>query len=195
MTSYQHKNRQSKLQPRSPRKIRKPTLQRLENIALYYLTRYEANTQKLRNVLMRRIEKAVYEKLIDKDTGCEMVEKIVKKAVDEKWIDDQRFADLYARKFFGQGYPYHVVKLKMHQKNIESSLINQALEEFLKNEDLDHEEQQWQQIKRFAKRKHIGPYCLQDRLQRRKKHLGILARNGFSFELASKIIDADLDDL
>ena len=41
--------------------MKKITPQRLKNIALYYLERYDAGTVKLRGVLTRRIKKAQME--------------------------------------------------------------------------------------------------------------------------------------
>ena len=50
---------------------------------------------------------------------------------------------------------------------------------------------------RLARRRRLGPYYAgDDRRERRAKHLGALARQGFNFDVARKVVDApDLEAL
>jgi len=46
---------------------------------------------------------------------------------------------------------------------------------------------------RTAKKRRLGPYCRDpaERSERRERHLGVLARKGFSREIAYRVVDAD----
>jgi regulatory protein len=46
---------------------------------------------------------------------------------------------------------------------------------------------------RTARKRRLGPYCLDpaERSERRQRHLGVLARQGFSREIAYRVVDAD----
>ena len=51
-------------QPRKPKALRKITKQRLKNIGLYYLKRFESSEDNLRQVLRRRVNDYAYYKSV-----------------------------------------------------------------------------------------------------------------------------------
>ncbi len=171
--------------PRAPYKPKKPTLSRLENIALYYLQRYETSASNLHRVLMRRVEKAVRFELIDQNEGKELVDETLNKAVSQGWIDDQRYGEMLLKKLRAKGTSKNGVKQRLLQKGIGSDLIDKLLLENINEYD---EETELQQAILFAKRKRIGPYCIKNNIENRSKHLAMLARQGFSADIAYKVM-------
>ena len=84
--------------------LKKITPQRLRNIALYYLKRFETSTKNLRDVLRSRVDKYAYQnKDFDKMEAYKWVDELVDDFVRLKYVDDKRFADIRVRGYLAAG--------------------------------------------------------------------------------------------
>ena len=144
---------------RPKKRLRKITKDRLKNIALYYLQRFETTTESLRAVLLRRVnDYAFYNPEFDKTPALQWIEEILSDFQRYKYVDDARFAALKIRDYLAVGKSEKYIRLKMALK--------------------------------LAKKKHIGPFRQgEDKADFYQKDLAVLARAGFDYDVAKKVMD------
>ena len=82
---------------------KKITEKRLYNIALYYLSRYETTSEKLKGVLQRRVEKARFSGDEVSPFAEEWIEKVVSDMQKQGYVDDNRFATNSIERWFLSG--------------------------------------------------------------------------------------------
>ena len=168
---------------RPPKKI---TSQRLKNIALYYLKRFETSTANLRAVLRRRVDEyARWDKSFDKAEAYEWVEKIIEEFLALKYVDDVRFAEIKIRNYLVAGKSPRYILGKLKEKGIDDSLTSKLLSE--------QEYDPFEAALKLARRKKIGPFSSspETRKERRTKDLGVLVRAGFDYDLAVRILEIE----
>jgi regulatory protein len=171
------------------RRIPKPaTAKRLENIALYYLQRYAASSESLRRVLMRRVSKSVYYHDTDRDEGANHVEEIIQRFQSSGLLDDDIYAEGQVKSLFRRGLSLKAIQNRLMGKGIDRGIIERHLNT-LRDETFEPD---LKAAIAFAKRRRLGPFrdptTRQDRHQR---DLASLARAGFNYETARKVIDAE----
>ena len=109
--------------------LKKITQQRLKNIALYYLKRYETSVANLRQVLQKRVNDYAYQnKEFDKAQAFVWIEDIIADFCRFNYVNDERFAEAYVRDriHFG-GWGYYKIKAGLKAKGIDSDVINRIL--------------------------------------------------------------------
>lgn len=171
---------------RKRRLPRKMTQRRLHNIALAYLDRYETSEAGFRAVLERRVFKAAIAHDENPDTYASMIEDEVKKALDAGFVNNARFATNQVYQQRGRGASARAISARLKAKGVEDDLIQGALEGDERDDDAA--------AIRYARRRRLGPYRLKDRAERRERDMAALCRAGFSFGLAARVIDGDIDD-
>ena len=98
-------------------RLRKITKDRLKNIALYYLQRFETTQAKLREVLKRRVDNyAFYFPEFDRAAAYVWIEEILQDCVRYQYIDDMRFAKLKIQDYLNAGKSEKYIRLKMAEK-------------------------------------------------------------------------------
>ena len=166
-----------------PKKI---TKQRLKNVALFYLKRFETSEANLRNVLKRRVDRyAYFDKDFDKSEAYRWIDELVQEMASYKYVDDERFAEIKIRGYLAAGKSPRYVAEKLKLKGIDEKTIEAILE----NQDYDPLEA----ALKLAKKKKIGPFCSDTTLrkERRNKDLGVLIRAGFDFDVATTILNME----
>ena len=110
-----------------PKKI---TPQRLKNIALYYLKRFETSAKNLRDVLCRRVDKyAYYDKEFDKKEAYGWVDDLVEDFIRLKYVDDARFAEIKVRGYLLAGKSPRYILGKLKEKGVSEDVIEQCFVE------------------------------------------------------------------
>ena len=168
-----------------PKKI---TPQRLRNIALYYLKRFETSKANLRAVLKRRIDSYCRaDKEFNKQEAYDWVEKILDEFVKMKYVDDKRFAEIKIRGYIAAGKSPRYILNKLKEKGIDDVMAVHMLGE--------QEYDPFEAALKLARKKKIGPYCtdLSQRRERRSKDLAVLVRAGFDYDVAVKVLDHNED--
>ncbi|WP_420547039.1 regulatory protein RecX [Curvivirga sp.] len=190
----------SKAKTKTPaRKEKKPkpvNAARLNNIALYYLERFSSSAENLRRVLMRRVDKSHIQLGTDREEGRQAVDEIVERFIEVGLLNDQLYARSVAFSQHRQGKSVKAIRMKLISKGVGSSDIDAALLEL--EEELEGDSDTEAAIS-YAKKRRLGPFRIKERAERRDRDMAALARQGFSYDLARKVIDAedisDLDDL
>lgn len=173
-----------------PKRIRKMTKIRLQNIALYYLERFDSSSANLRQVLKRRVlDYARNMPDFDVSAAEEWIEEIVSRFEGLGYINDSRYAEFKIDNYLLSGKPERYIRQKMLQKGIGEDVVSQILD----NREFDEEAM----ALRFAAKKKIGPFRQDGESRRinRQKDLAVLVRAGFRYDISAKIIGAEnIDD-
>ena len=167
---------------KEPKKI---TPQRLKNIALYYLKRFDSSVENLRQVLRRRVlEYAYYHPEWNKDEAFAWIETILCDFERYGYLDDARYCELKVKNYKTAGKSARYIIGKLKQKGIGESIVETLLEE----QGYDP----FEQAISFARKKKIGPFRpLEQRPSFRQKDMGALLRAGFDYDTVLSVLSYD----
>lgn len=179
-----------KNEPKFAKRIRKMTKTRLQNIALYYLERFDSSIANLRQVLKRKVsDYARCDADFSRTEAEEWIDEITSHFEELGYLNDNRYAEFKIDNYLLAGKPERYIRQKMQQKGVSEDVIDQILQ----NREFDEAEM----AKRFAAKKKIGPFRSDEESRRanRQKDLATLIRAGFKYEVSLQIIEAEnLDD-
>ena len=168
---------------RKRRPAKKITPQRLKNIGLYYLQRFESSVENLRQVLHRRVD--VYAKenpQWNKNEALQWIEDVLAEFEKLHYLDDNRYAEIKIRQYLDAGKPARYIQQKLQQKGISPSITNAILAEA--------EFDPLAMALKLARRKKIGPFRAPElRREYRQKDLGTLVRAGFDYDIACQVLE------
>lgn len=175
------------------RKIpRKVTPRSLENAALYYLERFATSSENLRRVLMRRVVKSSYHHEIDQDQATGWIDDLIVRYQRAGLLNDKAYAEARVAGLNRRGTATRMIRLKLMEKGVAEEDINDALDAL----SVDSDDPELAAALNLARKRRIGPYRITgDRDERREKDLAAMARSGFSYDLARKVIEADEETL
>jgi regulatory protein len=173
------------------------TAKYLQNAAAFYLERYPSSAEGLRRVLNRRVAKA---KMLDApimDNVQQAIEVVVAKFVDAGVIDDKAFAQTKARSLHRRGTSSRLTRQKLKMAGVDGDTLDEAMEGLDVELDVTPAQREQRAAAALARRRRLGPYRpAEDRKDHRVKDLATMARAGFAYDVAKKVIDAkDPDSL
>ncbi len=171
----------------------KATLKHLENVALWYLRRFAASAESLRRVLLRRVEKSARAHETDRAAGAEMVEDIIARYRKTGLLDDTVFARARAASLHRRGVSRRAIRAKLMAKGVGAQDIDAALAALAR----EAAEPDLAAAATYVRRRRIGPWRAPDlRDTHRERDLAALARQGFDYDTARRVIEApNADDL
>ncbi len=174
-------------------KIWPPTEESLRERALKYLSRFASSRANLRRVLLRQCKRYIQKNALEQtDQQWVLLDQMIARLSDDLerigLLNDQEYANTKTRSLRRRGGSRRKIKAKLQEKGISTDVIDNAI--------LSHSEGQQARAEleaaiTLAKRRRIGPFRKQDRRDFRQKDMAILARAGFSYEVAIKIIGLD----
>ena len=164
----------------------------LKNIALNYVARFPCTTDKLRKHLAKKMREALDANEAQPGDGRRWIDAVVATLTRVKLLDDSSFADARAMTLHRRGRATSLIVRDLAQRGAPGAAIahaRQSLSDACDNPDLTA-------AARLAKKKKLGPFATTQPLSHdiRRKHLATLARGGFSFDIARKVIDAKDSD-
>ena len=172
---------------RARRPPNKATAKHLENVALWYLQRFAASTDSLRRVLMRRVEKSARAHDTDREEGAGLIEDIIARFRATGLLDDRVYAEGRTTSLHRRGVSIRGIRARLAAKGVGAADIDAALAT-LHNETAAPD---LAAAIAYARRRRIGPYRTRgDREEMRERDLAALARQGFSYDIARRVIDA-----
>ncbi len=183
-----HGARQGQDKKKTPRKA---TPKYLENAALYYLSRYATSAENLKRVMMRKVNRSARFHGTNAEEGKALVEDMIGRLMASGLLDDAGYAKSRAESLHRRGNSASVIRGKLRQKGVDDDDIAAALDAL--GDDLeDGEDPELAAAITLAKRRRLGPYfngTVSD--DTREKHLAALARAGFSYDIARRVVDSD----
>lgn len=175
---------------RSPvrKPVRETTPAYLEASALYYLERYSTSSEGLRRVLMRKVRRSAEAHGTSIEQASQVVDQLIARFQRSRLLDDRAFAEARARRMHEKGGSARAIKAKLGAKGLGEGDISQAIAGLDAGELGAELEAAWA----YARRRKLGPFRSADERQdRRMRDMGAMARAGFGYTTAARVIDAD----
>ncbi|MCE9670645.1 RecX family transcriptional regulator [Myxococcus stipitatus] len=175
--------------PRKQKRPRKVSPRYLENAALHYLKRYASTVSQLRRVLVRRVDRSVKEHGGDRAEALGWIDVLVQKLMRNGLINDDAYAGMKAQSLRASGRSSRVIAQKLRLKGVDVDLVQRKLA--LATAEVSDEAA----ARIWARKKRLGPFRRDPatRVENRQRDLAALARAGFPFGVAKKVIDGALD--
>ena len=173
-------------QPKRKRPAKKITPQRLKNIGLYYLKRFESSVENLRSVLQKRVNQYAKENPeFNKQEAYQWVENVLAEFEKLHYLDDERFTEIKVRHYLAVGKPARYIQNKLREKGVANAQIDEMLDDFGYH--------QQEMALKLAKRKKIGPFRPNEEARKlnRQKDMAALIRAGFDYDVVAEIMGMD----
>jgi regulatory protein len=177
------------------RTARPITAKYLQNAATFYLERYPSTAEGLRRVLNRRVRKARMLEAPVMDNVDQAIDAIVAKFVDSGVIDDKAFAQTKARALHRRGTSTRLTRQKLKLAGIDGDTLDKAMAGLDEELHTNPARREWRAAAALARRRRLGPFRpTKDRKDARACDLAAMARAGFDYDVAKKVIDAPTPD-
>jgi regulatory protein len=164
-----------------------PTPERLHARALRYLERFATTSTHLRRVLLRRALRDAEALGLDPARVRHDVDAVVAQVVAAGLVDDRLFAASRARRLTESGRSPARIRLALAQKGLDADAIATAMGT-LAEEKGDPE---LVAAVTYARKRRLGPWRPPDkRAAHAAKDLAALARAGFGYGVARRIVEA-----
>ena len=173
---------------RRRRAPRKATETSLTNAALFYLQRFASSSENLRRMLLRRVARSARHHGTDPAEGAALVDAIVARFEQNGLLDDQTYAEARARSLHRRGASTRMIRAGLRQKGVADDAIDRALAALAE----DTEDPELAAAVALARRRRLGPHRpAAQRESHRERDLATLARAGFSYDIARRVIEAE----
>jgi len=162
----------------------------LKDLAYSYLEKYNPSKQQLKVYLLKKYLTKIKGSKSKKEVSM-VINEIVQNLEKNKFINDELYSDSKARMYLRRGYSLNKINQSLKNKGIDDQYIKKSINKIKE----DKIEPDFVSALKLCKRRRIG--ALRPGSNRElfyKKDMGILARNGFSFELSKKVLDLPLDE-
>tara|TARA_B100000287_G_C20304689_1_gene651342 strand:+ start:37 stop:597 length:561 start_codon:yes stop_codon:yes gene_type:complete len=162
----------------------------LKDLAYSYLEKYSPSKQQLKVYLLKKYLTKIKGTKSKKEVSS-IIDEIIKNLEKNRIINDELYSDSKARMFLRRGYSLNKINQSLRSKGIDGKYIQQSIEKIKE----DQIEPDFVSALKLCKRRRIGPLRPQaNRELFYKKDMGILARNGFSFDLSKRVLSLDFDE-
>jgi len=178
------------MNPTSNKKDFEDLTTHLRDLAFTYLEKYSPSKQQLKVYLLKKYLTKIKGTKSKKEIS-DLIDAILDNLEKNKFINDQLYSDSKARMFLRKGYSLNKINQSLRIKGVKESFIKESIEKIKE----DKIEPDFVSALKLCKRRRIG--ALRPEANRElfyKKDMGILARNGFSFEMSKRVLDLPLDE-
>lgn len=172
---------------------KKATPERLEKSALFYLERFASSSENLRRVLMRRVDASAREHGTDPEEGARFIDSLIERYQRAGLLDDAAYTDARVASLHRRGLSDRAIAMKLRQKGVPAAFIEKSLEDLREEMRADGADPNQEAALNYAKRRRIGPFRKTAREENRERDLAALGRQGFDYETARGVIDAETD--
>ncbi|MFP4097906.1 MAG: regulatory protein RecX [Alphaproteobacteria bacterium] len=178
-------------QRKPPKKI---TERYLHNAGLYYLERFSASKAHFIKVMVRKVKRSCeFHKDQDLDSCKKMVLSLADKFENCGLLNDTQYADALAASLRRKGLSSCAIRAKMRCKGVSNTLAVSTLEKIDTCQHDTQENAEFSAALVLAKRRKIGPFFAGEN-QNLQKSLGILARAGFTYHIAQRVLHMHDDE-
>ncbi|HEY0522976.1 MAG TPA: RecX family transcriptional regulator [Stellaceae bacterium] len=175
---------------RLPRRV---TPAYLENAALHYLQRFATSSANLRRVLMRKVQRAAEAHGDDPAEGAALVEAMLARYQAAGLLDDRQYAAAKAASLQRRGTSSRAIRERLAVRGVDRDLISETVDRLHDEEGGD-----LAAAAAFARRRRLGPFRpaaggraagnADEAAARRNKELAAMARAGFAFDVARRVL-------
>jgi regulatory protein len=163
------------------------TAAHLEKAALHYLERYASSSGNLRRVLLRKVARSAQIHGSDPAEGERIVDALVARLLRSGLLDDRAYATQKAASLRRRGTSRFGIRGKLASKGVSGELLAETLAGL----DAEQGEGELAAACALVRRRRLGPCrAPAERARFREKDLAALARAGFGFDLARRVLAA-----
>lgn len=174
------------------RKPKEPTSRWLRDQALRYLDRFATTAQKMHHHLYRKAQAGKLFFDIDEAELRIRIDLEIEKLVSSGFINDRGYAASKARVMSRQGKSFNQIRRKLMELDVSEEIQEAALAGL--GDDIEAIDVRAAAL--YVRKRKFGPYKADGaRKERWEKEMGSLARNGFSFSVASLVLSLETIDL
>ena len=170
----------------APRPSAEQIKKRLTNKAFHYLGRYASTSSRLKTILrkfaQRKLDRA------DPALLDQIIREVTESCVRLGYIDDEAFIRSQFRQGLRSGFSQKRILLKLSQRGISRDLAEAVMNEQT-SRAADQRNSELAAALIYARKKSVGPYSRAElRPGDNHRHLARLARNGFAFDVAKRVM-------
>jgi regulatory protein len=182
----------TKLESQKRKVPRKVTPKSLENAGLYYLQRFSSSSENFRRVMMRRVMRSIQHHNTNLEEGAEIVDQLISRFIKMGLLNDLQFAQIRVANLRRRGLSERTIRAKLMERGFPVGVINEGLD-FLASDKKDPE---LAALIIFSRKRRLGPFrkTLDKRNDFREKDMAKLARAGFNYNMARKVISAQTSE-
>jgi regulatory protein len=163
----------------------------LHNSGLYYLQRFATSSGNFKRVMGRKIDKSCrFHKDQDRDECMKMLDDLTVKFLETGLLDDEGYCRAMVTSLRRRGLSTRAIHAKLKTKALDTPLIKSTLHDY--DHQYGEEEGQNAELRAAitcARKKRLLPFNPDKEVD---KSLGCLARAGFSYGIAQKVISMDV---
>ncbi len=171
----------------------------LEAYAVSYLSRFDCTVARITEVLLRKLGSVPSKRKGDEDgetasnvtRNLESVGKIVERFVEVGYLNDERFARALAGSLLTRGTAPRRTVERLKQRGVRADLADSVVRDCAASGETE-----LVAAARLVRRKKLG-WCRSDeavRKARAQKDLAALARAGFSFDVARRVLTGPIEE-
>lgn len=201
-TSNRKNAQNAKDKQREANRPRRVTRDYLMNYATWYLERFAASRARLEKLMRGKIRLSAAEYGTDPEEAENWMKSVLSACEQAGFINDDAYAKGRARSLFRKGKAMRVIAADLSSRGIASDQIDTALKDL----KAEAEQAAYDEVRgtdpniaaaaAYARRRRLGPWRRPDiRDEKREKDMAALARQGFGYDTATRIINSDLDEL
>lgn len=184
-TSSADERRRRDRRRRGPRRA---TPDSLRAAALHYLERYESSAAHLRRLLLARVERSARTHGTEREEGAAAVDALIAEFLSNGSLDDARYARMRALSLHRRGASARAIRRALAAKGVAREVVTGAIECL---EEASAEPELTAALN-YVRRRRLGPCrAPHARAEMRDRDLAALGRQGFSYDLARRVIDAE----
>lgn len=170
----------------------------LHNSGLYYLQRFATSRAHFERVMMNKVRKScAYHKDQSIDDCAKMVKTVAERFEELGLLNDRLYTQGVVTSMRRSAKSERAILAKLKQKGLPEDLIREMLDKIDMQDQSDRSQAELNAAIRLAKKRRIGPYSNDTEAKKEddyKRALGILARAGFGFDTAQKVLEMSLED-
>ncbi|MEX1306446.1 MAG: RecX family transcriptional regulator [Rhodovibrionaceae bacterium] len=181
-------NRTKDRGPPKPRQPKKATPAYLERSALFYLERYASSVENLRRKLTQKVQRSAQVHGTDPQAGQEAIAALLERFQRSGLLDDRVYARGRCQSLLRQGLSLRGIRSRLRAKGVAEEIVEEVLEEL----EEDRGGLDLKAAVAYARKRRIGPYRRASlRAENRERDLAALARRGFSYGTAARVVEAE----
>jgi regulatory protein len=166
----------------------------LDQIALDYLARFATTRKRMADMLARRIRRSAQAHGDDPAPLLAAIPDIVQSLVARKLLDDDAFAGMKAASLTRRGTSRRQVSAKLAGFGLDAATRTQAMANLAE----EFGDTELASAIAYAKRRRLGPYRArhiagEQRQAQEKRDLAAMARAGFAFALARRVLNSEIE--
>ena len=170
---------------KNKKKTLEVTIDEMRNLAFNHIEKFAPSKQQLKTYLLKKYLRS---KVIGvkKTNVSDLIEIVLENLEKSKFINDKFYSDTKAKSLIQRGSSINKIRNYLINKGIGEKYIKNTIDKIVENNN----DQDFFSAIKICKKKRIGPSREENnRPLFYKKDMGILARQGFNFEVSRRVME------